>query len=104
MDATAKAHGELVSMLQMDWNILMIQYKAQFCAHLCEEDLPAQSFFEEFEEKLAEGNFETERLTLQTRRRFTSTEPRDIEQLEVYCNGKPLAAGADASAREIHLQ
>ena len=32
VDATAKAHGEPVSMLAMDWNSLMIQYKAKFGA------------------------------------------------------------------------
>ena len=112
VDAIAKAHGEPVSVLTMDWNSLMTQFKSKYGADLCEEDLPAQSYFEEFEERLAEGNFEAERLsevvsqeeadaqgrakpdparqygmhldgrlTLQTRRRFTSTEPRDIEQL-----------------------
>ena len=101
-------------MLAMDWNSLMIQYTAKFGADLCEEDLPAQSYFEEFEERLAGGRIsklsvsaewcpkkklicnvavsQTQqgstaciwmdgRLTLQTRRRFTSTEPRNIEQL-----------------------
>ena len=56
VDATAKAHGEPVSMLAMDWNSLMTQYKAKFGADLYEEDLPAQSYFEEFEERLAEDN------------------------------------------------
>ena len=100
----------------MDWNILMVQFKAKYGADLCEEDLPAQSYFEEFEERLAEGNLEADRLseivsqeetdtqrrskpdtarqygmhldgrlTLQTRRRFTSTEPRDIVQLRAKC-------------------
>ena len=99
-------------MLAMDWNSLVTQYNAKYGADLCEEDLPAKSNFEEFEERLAEVNFEAERLsevvsqeeaevqrrakpdparqysmhldgrlTLQTRRRFPSTEPRDIEQL-----------------------
>ena len=30
VDATAKSHGEPVSMLAMDWNSLMIQFKAKF--------------------------------------------------------------------------
>ena len=50
-------------MLAVDWNSLMTQYKAKYGADFCEEDLPAQSFFEKFEEKLAEGNFEAEWLS-----------------------------------------
>ena len=63
VDATAKAHGEPVSMLAMDWNSLRIQFKVTFGADLCEEDLPPQNYFEEFEERVAEGNFEAERLS-----------------------------------------
>ena len=50
-------------MLAMDWNSLMIQFNAKFGADLCEEDPPAQSYFEEFEERLAEGNFEAQRVS-----------------------------------------
>ena len=112
VDAAAKAHGEPIAILAMDWNSLMVQFKAKYGTELCEEDLPAQTYFEEFEERLAEGSLEAERLgqvvsqeeaelkrknkpdparqygmhlngtlTLQTRRRFTSSEPCDIEQL-----------------------
>ena len=110
VDADAKAHGEPIAMLAMEWNSFMVQFKAKYGADLCEEDLPAQSFFEDSEE-LAEGSLEAEhlsevvskeeaeaqrkskpdpacqygmrldrRLTLQTRR-FARSEPRDIEQI-----------------------
>ena len=78
----------------------------------CDNELPAKSYYEEFEESLAEGSLEAERLsdvvseeeaqeqrrlkadparqygmhldgklTLQTRRKFTSVEPANQEQL-----------------------
>ena len=43
VDATAKAHGERVSVLAVDWNNLMTQCKAMYVADLCQEDLSAQS-------------------------------------------------------------
>ena len=110
VDADAKAHGEPIAMLAMEWNSFMVHFKDKYGADLCEEDLPAQSFFEDSEE-LAEGSLEAEhlsevvskeeaeaqrkskpdpacqygmrldrRLTLQTRR-FARSEPRDIEQI-----------------------
>ena len=63
VDAAAKAHGEPVAMLAMDWNSLMVQFIAKYGTDLCEEDLPAQTYFEEFEERLAEGSLEAERLS-----------------------------------------
>ena len=75
------------------------KFKRQYGPDLCEEGLPAQTYYEEFEEQLAEGRLEAEhmkeivkparqhgmhldgKLTLQTRRRFTSTEPAEVEQL-----------------------
>ena len=62
----------------MDGNTLMIQFKAKIGADLCEEDLPAQSYFEEFEERLAEGNFEAERLS-----EVVSQEEADIQRRSV---------------------
>ena len=38
------------------------QFRQSFSPDLCENKLPAQSYFEEFEESLAEGRLEAERL------------------------------------------
>ena len=111
-DAAARAHGEPVGLLAMDWNSLMEKFRQKYSPDLCENELPAHSYFEEFEESLAEGRLEAERLrdvvseeeaqeqrklksdparqcgmhldgklTLQTRRKFTSSEPSNQEQL-----------------------
>ena len=110
VDAAAKVQGEPIAMLAMDKNSLTVQFKAKFGSDLCEEDLPAHSCFEEFEERLSEGSREAEhlrevvsqeeaeiqrknkpdlmrqqgmhldgRLTLQTRRRFSSTVHRTAQ-------------------------
>ena len=46
VDAAAKAHGEPTALLALDWNSLMVQFKAKFGSDFCEEELPAQSYFE----------------------------------------------------------
>ena len=112
VDAAAKAHAEPVRMLAMDWNSVMKKFKKTYGSDLCENELPAQSYYEEFKQSLAEGSLEAERLrdvvseeeaqeprklkadparqygmhldgklTLQTRRTFTSVEPANQEQL-----------------------
>ena len=112
-DAGARAHGEPVGILAMDWNSLMEKFRQKYSPDLCENELPAQSYFEEFEESLAEGRLEAERLrdvvseeeaqeqrklkadparhygmhldgklTLQTRRKFTSSEPSNRNNSE----------------------
>ena len=63
VDATARAHGEAVSMLNSDWTSLMRKFRDQYGKHLKEEDLPAQSYYEQFEESLADGCLQAERLT-----------------------------------------
>ena len=111
-DAAARAHGEPVTILSMDWKSLMGKFRVTFGPDLCDNELPAKSYYEEFEESLAEGCLEAERLcevvseeesqeqgrlkhdparqfgmhlegklTLQTRRRFSSVEAANQEQL-----------------------
>ena len=105
-DAAARAHGDPVTILTMDWNSLMEKFRVTFGPDLCDNELPAKSYCEEFAVSLAEGCLEAERLceveeqrkvkadparqygmhldgklTLQTRRKFTSVEPTNQEQL-----------------------
>ena len=62
VDAVAKAHGEPVSMLKCDWISLMTRFGDQHGDNIHESRLPAQSNFENFEEALADGSLEAERL------------------------------------------
>ena len=113
-DSVARAHGEPVSMLTPDWNQLIAAFKQKYGEHLHDTVLPAQSYFEAFEEKLSDGNLRAESLTqvvsvaeqeeqeskkaepqrhmslhldgqlsIQTKRRFTSSAPTTPEQLRV---------------------
>ena len=62
VDAVAKAHGEPISMLKCDWVSLMTRLGDQHGDNIHETRLPAQSYFESFEEALADGSLEAERL------------------------------------------
>ena len=112
IDAVARSHGEPVSMLCADWESLMVTFKNKYGTHLHDTVLPSQSYYEAFEERLANGQFraeplnhvvsvheqedqeskkpETQRhmslhldgqLTIQTKRRFTSSMPTNPEEL-----------------------
>ena len=63
LDAVARSHGEPVSMLCADWEALMLTFNTKFGSHLPDTVLPAQSYFEGFEERLANGQLRAELLT-----------------------------------------
>ena len=50
VDAAARAHGELVTILSIDWNSLMEKFRVTFGPNLCDNELPAKCYYEEFEE------------------------------------------------------
>ena len=52
-DAAARAHGEPVTILSMDWNGLVEKFRVTFGPDLCDNELPAKSCCEEFEERVA---------------------------------------------------
>ena len=62
VDAVAKAHGEPISVLKCDWVSLMTRFGDQHGDNMHETRLPAQSYFESFEDALADGSLEAERL------------------------------------------
>ena len=107
-----RQHGEPVRMLPEDWTSVIVNFKSKYGSNLQEEELPAQAYFEEFQEKLATGMLQAElldqvisqaegeeqdrkkpdpprqygmhlnaTLTIQTRRRKSSTLPKNLEEL-----------------------
>ena len=111
-EALQKQHGERITLLPEDWTSIMVQFKAKYGNDLTDDELPAQAYFEDFQERLAAGMLRAEpldhvisqaeaeeqdrmkpepprqygihldsRLTLQTRRKYTSSSPKDVEQL-----------------------
>ena len=61
-DAAARAHGDPVTILSMDWNSLMEKFRVTFGPDLCDNELPAKSHYEDFEESKAECSLEAERV------------------------------------------
>ena len=61
-DAVQKAHGEPIQMLSEDWASLMRQFKEKFGRNIHASKLPAQSYYEAFQEKLSEGSLAAETL------------------------------------------
>lgn len=61
-DSVARAHGETVAMLAPDWISLTAAFKQKYGEHLHDTVLPAQSYFEAFEEKLSDGHLKAETL------------------------------------------
>ena len=111
-EALQRQHGEPVRMLPEDWTSVIVKFKSKYGSNLQEEELPAQAYFEEFQEKLAAGMLQAEpldqvisqaeaeeqdrkkpdpprqygmhlnaTLTIQTRRRYTSSLPKNLEEL-----------------------
>ena len=62
-DAVARAHGVPVTLLPCDWTSLITEYKNKHGKHIPDEKLPAQSMFENFAERLADGTLKAEPLS-----------------------------------------
>ena len=59
-DAVAKAHGLPVTLLPCDWTSILSEFKNKFGSQIPDDRLPAQSMFEHFSEKLANGTLKDE--------------------------------------------
>ena len=59
-DAVARAHGVPVTLLPCDWTSLVTEFKNKFGKHIPDDKLPAQSMFENFSERLADGTLKAE--------------------------------------------
>ena len=62
-DAVARAHGVPVTLLPCDWTSLVTEFKNKFGKHVPDDKLPAQSMFEKFSERLADGTLKAELLS-----------------------------------------
>ena len=61
-DAVAKAHGLPVTLLPCDWTAILSEFKKKFGSQIPDDRLPAQSMFEHFSEKLADGTLKAKPL------------------------------------------
>ena len=111
-EALQRQHGEPIAMLPEDWTSVVVQFKKKYGTDLPDEELPAQAYYEDFQERLSAGMLRAEssdqvismaeaeeqerqkpdppkqfgihldsKLTLQTRRRYTGTAPKNTEEL-----------------------
>ena len=62
-DAVARAHGVPVTLLPCDGTSLLTEFKNKFGKHIPDDKLPAQSMFENFSERLADGTLKAEPLS-----------------------------------------
>ena len=62
-DAVARAHGVPVTLLPCDWTSILTEFKNKFGKHIPDDKLPAQSMFENFAERLADGTLKAEPLS-----------------------------------------
>ena len=62
-DAVARAHGVPVTLLPCDWTSLLTEFKNKFGKHIPDDKLPAQSMFENFSERVADGTLKAEPLS-----------------------------------------
>ena len=62
VDAVKRAHGEPVSFLTADWVSLLREFKQQR-GKIQDSELPAQSYYEAFEESLHDGTIQAETLS-----------------------------------------
>ena len=60
VDADARAHGQPIQCLTADW--MIFQFKQQYGMNIHDAKLPAQRYFESFEERLHNGVIEAETL------------------------------------------
>ena len=62
VDAVGRAYGQPIQYLTLDWASMIFQFKQQYWMNIHDAKLPAQSYFESFEERLHNGVIEAETL------------------------------------------
>ena len=111
-DAAARAHGEPVTILTMDWNSLMEKIRVTFGPDICDNERLRDVVSEEEAQDQRRQKADPAgqymhldgKLPLQTRRKFTSEEPANQEQLRAkYSVAEHVAPGAAPKARKVDL-
>ena len=59
-DEVARAHRVPVTLLSRDWTSIITEFKKKYGTHIPDKRLPAQSMFENFAERLADGTLKAE--------------------------------------------
>ena len=79
-----------MTMLHQDWVSLMTELKKQYGQHWHDDSLPSQSYFELFEERLAEGE-QAETLahvvSVEEQTDLEATKPEPARQLGLHLEG-----------------
>ena len=61
-EALQRQHGEPITMLPEDWTSVVVQFKKKAGSDLQDEELPAQFYYEDFQERLSAGMLRAEPL------------------------------------------
>ena len=87
LDATSRAYGEPVSMLPEDYESLLTAFK-KIHGKIYDSKLPAQSYYEAFQDKLQEGRLKPETLaqivTLSEEEAFETAKPEAPKNFAIH--------------------
>ena len=83
-DAAARAHGVPISLLEPNWASLMNAFKNKYGSHIPANALPAQSFFESFEEMLANGTLKAHVVSAKEQEDQDEARPEPSRQMEMH--------------------
>ena len=61
-EALQRQHGEPIAMLPEDWTSVVVQFKKKYGTDLPDEELLAQAYYEDFQERLSAGMLRAESL------------------------------------------
>ena len=88
IDALHRAHGEPVQMLEGDWGNLKLAFKIKYGKQIHPSRLPAQSYQEAYEEKLANTIWEAETLahviSLQEEEKQKGLRPEPVRSVGIH--------------------
>ena len=94
VEAAARAHGQPIQYLTADWASMIFQFKQQYGLNIHDAKLPAQSYYESFEERLHNGVFEA----------GTLAHVVSLEEERVQIASKPeLPTDGDASGFDLDV-
>ena len=94
VDAVVRALGQPIQHLTADWASMIFQFKQQNGMNIHDAKLPAQSYFESFEERLHNGAIEAETLahvvSLEEERVQIASKPEIPTQMQMHLGTSPV--------------